>query len=611
MADVQAAARRLEPYLSPTPLRRYPALDQAMGCRVLVKHENHQPTCSFKVRNGLAALTALDPEERRRGVVAATRGNHGLGLAYAGHQLGVGVTICVPLGNNPEKNQAMRCYGAELVEQGPDYDVAVEVMQRLVRLRGLRAVHSTNEPLVIAGAATLTAELLDQAEALGQQPDALVLAVGGGSQAVGAMTVIRHHQRKIPVYGIQAAGAPAIHDSWHAGKPLTRDSAETMADGVATRMTYEVTFEALCQGLEEMLIVTEEEIAQAIRRYLRMTHNLAEGAGALGLAGLGKLRQQLEGKTVAVAGHKYDVKALVFGPGAKQLISGSEDRSIRVWSTSDGKLVRQLSGDIGEVRALALTPDGRWLAAAGRQGSVRLRRMPTGATVWTADRDRVSEVLSYHLSNDGQLLATGGRGEIKVFDLKAGSLRRALPFSAKTDNIVFVAISRDRRKLASGSGPGMLVRWDLNTGSRLADAPVVPRVGGRRPGPRAQAAAPPGRVRSFLGVYFLLPGDRIMAAGGGDGGLRLVDLVTGKLVGRLKQKYGVRYEAFSSTGSLQRASPRPRAFSPDGRQLALAMGHTIQLWEISAERLIRTFSGFSDSFDALAYSPDGKLLAGA
>jgi threonine dehydratase len=183
-ADVLAARGRIRPHLAPTPLRSYAPLDAAVGAgiRVLVKHENHCPTGAFKARNGMAVMTALSAEERRRGVVAATRGNHGAGLAWAGQIVGVPVTVCVPLGNNPEKNEAVRGFGAELVEEGRDYDAAVEVADRLVRERGLRLVHSSNEPQVLAGAATLSLEVMEEAPAL----DAMVIAVGGGSQAARA-----------------------------------------------------------------------------------------------------------------------------------------------------------------------------------------------------------------------------------------------------------------------------------------------------------------------------------------------------------------------------------------------------------------------------------------
>jgi threonine dehydratase len=151
--DVLDARARIREFLPQTPLRNHPALDAAVRAHVLVKHEEENPTHSFKARNGLSVLTALNADEKERGVVAATRGNHGLGLAWAGRQLAVPVTICVPLGNSETKNTMIRALGAELIEEGRDYDESVFVMNRLVEERGLRAVHSTNEPLVIAGAA--------------------------------------------------------------------------------------------------------------------------------------------------------------------------------------------------------------------------------------------------------------------------------------------------------------------------------------------------------------------------------------------------------------------------------------------------------------------------
>jgi threonine dehydratase len=263
---------------------------------VYVKHENHQPTNSFKIRNGLAFMTSLTREELARGVVAASTGNHGQGVAYAGALVGAAVTICVPVGNNPEKNSAMRSYGARVVEEGRDYDAAVDVMLRLAEAEGRTVAHSTNEPAVVAGAATMTLEILEQQPHL----EALVLAVGGGSQAVGALTVARELRPSLEVYGVQAAGASAIHDSWHARQPLTTARADTFAEGVATRSTYELTFPTLVEGLAGFVTVTDAEIASAMRTILAATHNLVEGAGALGLAGLVKLRERLAGKRVGI-----------------------------------------------------------------------------------------------------------------------------------------------------------------------------------------------------------------------------------------------------------------------------------------------------------------------
>jgi threonine dehydratase len=296
--DVLAARERLRPHLGPTPLRSYAALDEAVGggLRLWVKHENFQPTGAFKVRNALSALTALAPEARRRGVVAATRGNHGLGLAWAGQRLSIPVTVCVPLANNPEKNAAVCALGARLVEEGRDYDESVLVAERLVRDEGLQLVHSTNDRDVVAGAGTLTLELLEQEPTL----DALVLSVGGGSQAVGALTVARALRPGLRVFGVQAEGASAMHDAWQLGRPISKPAAETFADGLATRNTYAFTIGALREGLAGFVTVADAEIASALRLLLATTHTLVEGAGAAGLAGLLKLREPLAGRCVGI-----------------------------------------------------------------------------------------------------------------------------------------------------------------------------------------------------------------------------------------------------------------------------------------------------------------------
>lgn len=296
--DVLHARQRIKPHLEPTPLRQYASLDAVVGAgiHVLVKHENLNPTGAFKVRNGLSAVGGLTLEEKKRGVVTASTGNHGQGVAYAGKLLGLPVAVCVPVGNNPEKNEAMRGFGAELVEEGKDYDEALEVAQRLVHERGMRLVHGTNDKDVVAGAATLSLEILEQAPSL----DAMVVAVGGGSQAVGAMTVARRLMPGLKVYAVQAQGAAAAHASWHAKKPVEMPAADTFAEGLATRKPYEMTLPALIEGLAGFVTVSDGELAEGMRILLRTTHTLVEGAGAAGLAGLLKLRDQLSGKTVAI-----------------------------------------------------------------------------------------------------------------------------------------------------------------------------------------------------------------------------------------------------------------------------------------------------------------------
>lgn len=297
--DVERARERLASHLAPTPLRRHPLLDNATGLQLFVKHENHQPTGSFKVRNGLSFMTALSPDERSHGVVAASTGNHGQGIAFGAALVGTSATICVPRGNNPEKNAAMRAWGATVVEEGRDYDESVQAMLRIAREEGRALAHSTNDPRIIAGAGTMTLEILEQVGERGI--DALVLAVGGGSQAVGALTVAKQLAPHLEVYGAQAVGAAAQHDSWHAREPRVTTRADTFAEGVATRSTYELTFPALVEGLTDFVTLTDAEIAEGVRMILSTTHNVVEGAGAMGVMAAMKLRDRLTGKRVAVA----------------------------------------------------------------------------------------------------------------------------------------------------------------------------------------------------------------------------------------------------------------------------------------------------------------------
>ncbi|MEQ1694087.1 MAG: threonine/serine dehydratase [Gemmatimonas sp.] len=300
-ADVAAARERLRDHLPVSPAMSYPLLDALVGhgIRVWVKHENHLPVNTFKVRNGTSALTALlarDEQAARRGVAAATTGNHGQGLAWAGARLGIPVTICVPLGNNPDKNASIRSYGARLIEHGAAYDDAIAACDALVDHEGLTRIHSTNNADVLAGAGTLTAEFLEQVPDL----DAVVLALGGGSQCVGAITVRDAVRPSMAVYAVQSDGATAQYDGWRDGKPRSGQSVRTFAEGIATGATYEMTRDALRSGLADFVLVSDHAIAQAVRELLRVTHNLVEGSGAAGLAGLQQMAPRLTGKTVGI-----------------------------------------------------------------------------------------------------------------------------------------------------------------------------------------------------------------------------------------------------------------------------------------------------------------------
>jgi threonine dehydratase len=298
-ADVQAAAERLAPLLAATPVRQYPRLDADIGhgITVFVKHENHHPTQSFKIRNGLNAVLGRSEEQRARGCIGASTGNHGLGIAYAGRLTGTPITVCVPVGNNPEKNAAIRALGAALVETGTTYDETVAECRRMQEEQGLALLHSTNDPLVVAGAGTMTLEYLAQASQL----DALVLALGGGSQSLGALTVAAALRPSLKVYAVGATGAAAQYESWKSGRMLEAQPANTFAEGIATGSAYSLTFEALRSGLAGFVQVSDDAMRASIRDLLRYTGNLAEGAGAAGLAGLRVLAPELAGKRVGIA----------------------------------------------------------------------------------------------------------------------------------------------------------------------------------------------------------------------------------------------------------------------------------------------------------------------
>ena len=299
--DVYAARARLRRVLAPTPLMRHPLLCEALGADVWVKHENHLPTGAFKVRGGLN-LVGADPERlRRTGVITASTGNHGQSIACACQRHGVACRVFVPVGNNPEKNAAMRAFGAEVVEHGRDFDEAREEVERLAASSDVRYVHSANEPLLIAGVGTYALEIFEELPAA----DVVIAPIGGGSGASGLVTVRNGLGAPARIWGVQAAGADAFTRSWRSGTRVTAESVQTFAEGIATRVTFDLTFgllsslgEGHAPGLDDIVVVDEEELGEGVRLALRATHNLAEGAGAASLAAAAARRDQLAGRTV-------------------------------------------------------------------------------------------------------------------------------------------------------------------------------------------------------------------------------------------------------------------------------------------------------------------------
>lgn len=283
-------------YLRPTPLVHYPLLSQAAGCEVWVKHENALPTSAFKIRGGLNLVSRLSDAERKAGLVTATRGNHGQSVALAGRTFGVHTVIVVPEGNNPEKNAAIRSYGAELVVHGRDFDEAREHAEQLRHRHGLRYVHSGNEPHLVHGVGTYALEIFEDLPSA----DAVVVPIGGGSGVCGVLTVARQVRPDTRVIGVQAERAPAVYRSWQSGVDVHTDSADTIADGLATRAPFAQTLAFMRRHLREMVTVSEDEIRHAVRNYLKLAHHLAEPAAAAALAAVFQLRESLRGLQVVV-----------------------------------------------------------------------------------------------------------------------------------------------------------------------------------------------------------------------------------------------------------------------------------------------------------------------
>jgi threonine dehydratase len=291
--DVYAARERVYPFIRPTPLMRHPLLALESGLDLLVKHENHNPTGSFKIRGGLNLVGSLPPAERH-GVISASTGNHGQSMALACQREGVPCTIVTPVGNNPEKNAAMRAYGAQVIEFGRDFDEARERVERMQAEQGLRYVHSANEPLLIAGVGTLALEILEEAP----DTETILVPIGGGSTASGCSIVRTGLRSGAKVIGVQAEGASAFAQSWRSGNRVTCGEAATFAEGLATRVTFDLPFEILQEELDDIVTLTEDELAAGVRLALRSTHNLAEGAGAASLAAAMKLSDRLSGQRV-------------------------------------------------------------------------------------------------------------------------------------------------------------------------------------------------------------------------------------------------------------------------------------------------------------------------
>ena len=294
--ELSDAADFVHSRMPPTPQYAWPQLEARLGCKVWVKHENHTPTGSFKVRG---AFTFIDWLTRTQpdcpGIITATRGNHGQGQALAATRAGLRAVICAPHGNSVEKNAAMRAFGAELVETGEDFEAARDEALRIAAAEGLTFVPSFH-PELVRGVATYAYELLTAQP----QIDTLYVPIGLGSGICGCIAARDALGLATKIVGVVSEHAQSAKLSAEAGRVITTNSARTFADGVAVREPMQAALDIYGPGAERIVAVSEDAVAEAIRVYYRDTHNLAEGAGAAPLAALMQEAEAMRGREAAV-----------------------------------------------------------------------------------------------------------------------------------------------------------------------------------------------------------------------------------------------------------------------------------------------------------------------
>lgn len=293
--DILEARNIIKHYLPRTPLYSYPQLNQLLDAKIYIKHENHMLNGAFKVRGGINLISHLSREEKERGVVTASTGNHALSIAHASILFGVPVTIVMPEKSNPAKVKAIKGLGADIIFFGRIFDESKDYAEKLAAERRARFIHPANEPYLIAGVATYALEIFEDCPSL----ETIIVPVGGGSGASGCCLVKEAINPNVQVIAVQAEKAPAACLSWKA-KKIVKDKMETAAEGLATQVGYELTQEILQDFLTDFILVSEEEMVQAILIILELIRNLAEEAGASPLAAALKIKERLKGKKVAL-----------------------------------------------------------------------------------------------------------------------------------------------------------------------------------------------------------------------------------------------------------------------------------------------------------------------
>lgn len=295
LIDVHRARRRIAPYVTRTPLHHYPRLDRLIGAEVFVKHENHQSLGAFKIRGALNVVSQLSEEEKSRGVLCASTGNFGQGIAYAASVFGVRSGVFVPVGANPDKCEAMRSLGADLIEHGANFDEARAECERRAAAEDRVYIHSADEPRLIPGVATYALEIFEDLPDV----DVILVPVGAGSGACGTCIVAESINPEVRVIGVQSEAAPAAFLSWKSGKIVAAEMG-TVAEGLSTSIGFELTQRIMRSLLDDFMLVSDAELVRAVGLYLEATHNLAEHAGAAPLAGAIRMADSLKGKRVVL-----------------------------------------------------------------------------------------------------------------------------------------------------------------------------------------------------------------------------------------------------------------------------------------------------------------------
>lgn len=308
LKDVYAARRVVNCYLKPTPLIYSRRLSRLLECQVHLKLENLQPTRAFKVRGGINYMERMKHEAVRRGVITASTGNHAQSIAYAGSLFGVLVKIVMPKGVPELKTEAVKDLGAEVITRGNYYDEAREYAEQLASEKNYLYVHGSNEPLLHEGVATMHLEIIEE------QPDVEVVInpIGGGSGASGACVVYKTLNPGIKVIGTQAEGAPAFYHSWKQGAMIHSDGVNTAAEGLATAQAYELPFKILREKIDDIVLVSDEEMRQAVKAIFLGTGQVAELSGAASTAAAFRIKDRLKGKKVVllVSGGNIEAKQL-------------------------------------------------------------------------------------------------------------------------------------------------------------------------------------------------------------------------------------------------------------------------------------------------------------